>query len=70
MDNMRAHVRLTVDSARESIGFYSRLFAAQPSLAEKDFAAWAFDDPALDFTISARRGQALNQQTVQNRDEP
>jgi len=70
MENMRAHARLTVDSVPESIGFYSRLFAAQPSLGEKDFAAWAFGDPALDFTISARRGQALNQQTVQNQDEP
>ena len=37
-----------------SIGFYSALFAAQPSVVKPDYAKWMLDDPRVNFAISTR----------------
>jgi hypothetical protein len=53
----RFHVHLHVDDLVASIGFYSRLFAAEPARVEADYAKWMLDDPALNFAISTRGAQ-------------
>jgi lactoylglutathione lyase len=50
----RFHVHLHVDDLARSIGFYSKLFAAEPARVEADYAKWMLDDPALNFAISTR----------------
>lgn len=53
----RFHVHLHVDDLARSIGFYSKLFAAEPARVETDYAKWMLDDPALNFAISTRGAQ-------------
>ena len=53
----RFHVHLHVDDLDRSIGFYARLFAAQPARVENDYAKWMLDDPPLNFAISTRGGK-------------
>lgn len=50
----RFHVHLHVDDLARSIGFYSKLFAAEPARVEADYAKWMLDDPAVNFAISTR----------------
>jgi predicted enzyme related to lactoylglutathione lyase len=50
----RMHVHVAVDDLRSSIGFYSALFAAEPSVVKPDYAKWMLDDPRVNFAISAR----------------
>jgi catechol 2,3-dioxygenase-like lactoylglutathione lyase family enzyme len=50
----RFHVHLHVDDLARRIGFYSKLFAAEPSRTESDYAKWMLDDPPLNFAISSR----------------
>jgi catechol 2,3-dioxygenase-like lactoylglutathione lyase family enzyme len=52
----RLHVHVAVDDLDRSIGFYSTLFAAEPSVRETDYAKWMLDDPKVNFAISARGG--------------
>ncbi len=54
----RLHVHVAVDDLQRSIGFYSALFAAQPSVIETDYAKWMLDDPRVNFAISTRGRQA------------
>lgn len=54
----RFHVHLHVDNLDQSIAFYSRLFAAEPSRVEADYAKWMLDDPRVNFAISTRGAQA------------
>jgi len=54
----RLHVHVAVDDLQHSIGFYSALFAAQPSVIKSDYAKWMLDDPRVNFAISARGRQA------------
>lgn len=53
----RFHVHLHVDDLARSIGFYSKLFAAEPTRVESDYAKWMLDDPRLNFAISTRGSQ-------------
>jgi hypothetical protein len=53
----RFHVHLHVQDLPQSIGFYSKLFAAEPARLEADYAKWMLEDPPLNFAISTR-GQA------------
>lgn len=53
----RFHVHLHVDDLATSISFYSRLFAAEPTRVERDYAKWMLDDPAVNFAISTRGAQ-------------
>lgn len=50
----RMHVHVSVDDLARSIGFYSALFAAQPSVVKPDYAKWMLDDPRVNFAISTR----------------
>ncbi|HEX2541128.1 MAG TPA: ArsI/CadI family heavy metal resistance metalloenzyme [Caldimonas sp.] len=50
----RFHVHAHVDDLAASIGFYSKLFAAEPTRIESDYAKWMLDDPRLNFAISTR----------------
>ena len=54
----RFHVHLHVDDLAASIGFYSRLFAAEPARIERDYAKWMLDDPRINFAISTRGSKA------------
>ncbi|MBI5258076.1 MAG: glyoxalase/bleomycin resistance/dioxygenase family protein [Burkholderiales bacterium] len=50
----RFHVHLHVDDLARSIGFYSKLFAAEPTRVEADYAKWMLEDPRINFAISTR----------------
>lgn len=53
----RFHVHLHVDDLTKSIGFYSKLFAAEPARTERDYAKWMLEDPPVNFAISTRGKQ-------------
>ena len=50
----RMHVHVAVENLQHSIGFYSALFASQPSIVKADYAKWMLDDPRVNFAISSR----------------
>jgi catechol 2,3-dioxygenase-like lactoylglutathione lyase family enzyme len=50
----RLHVHVAVDDLQKSIGFYSTLFAAEPTVLKADYAKWMLDDPRVNFAISTR----------------
>jgi hypothetical protein len=50
----RMHVHVAVADLEQSIGFYSALFATQPSVVKADYAKWMLDDPRVNFAISTR----------------
>ena len=50
----RLHVHVAVEDLPKSIGFYSTLFATEPSVVKTDYAKWMLDDPRMNFAISAR----------------
>ena len=50
----RMHVHVAVDDLKSAIGFYSALFATEPSVLKPDYAKWMLDDPRVNFAISAR----------------
>lgn len=52
----RFHVHVSVREIDESVRFYSTLFAAEPSVRERDYAKWMLDDPRVNFAISTRSG--------------
>lgn len=52
----RMHVHVSVDNLAESIRFYSRMFAAEPTVTKTDYAKWMLDDPRVNFAISQRGG--------------
>jgi catechol 2,3-dioxygenase-like lactoylglutathione lyase family enzyme len=54
----RLHVHVAVDDLKTSVGFYSSLFAAQPSVVKDDYAKWMLDDPKVNFAISSQQGRA------------
>jgi len=53
----RLHVHVAVENLDQSVGFYSTLFDASPSMLKDDYAKWMLDDPRVNFAISVR-GQA------------
>jgi len=53
----RMHIHVAVDNLKQSIGFYSALFSAEPSLIKMDYAKWMLDDPRVNFAISTRGRQ-------------
>ena len=50
----RIHVHVGVEDLEQSIGFYSALFATEPSVVKADYAKWMLDDPRVNFAISTR----------------
>ena len=49
----RLHVHVGVNDLDQSIGFYSTLFGAAPTVVKSDYAKWMLDDPRVNFAISA-----------------
>lgn len=54
----RLHVHVGVTDLDRSIGFYSALFAAKPTVVKPDYAKWMLDDPRVNFAISTRGKEA------------
>ncbi len=50
----RLHIHVSVGDVGNSIGFYSTLFAAEPSVVKPDYAKWMLEDPRVNFAISSR----------------
>ncbi len=50
----RIHVHVAVENIERAIGFYSVLFAAQPTVVKADYAKWMLDDPRANFAVSTR----------------
>lgn len=62
----RLHVHVAVDNLTDSIGFYSKMFAAEPTVLKSDYAKWMLDDPRINFAISQRGLEAgLNHLGIQ-----
>jgi catechol 2,3-dioxygenase-like lactoylglutathione lyase family enzyme len=53
----RFHVHVSVKDLPRSIGFYSKLFGAPPTVEKPDYAKWMLEDPRVNFAIS-QRGRA------------
>ena len=51
----RFHLHVSVNNLEESIGFYSTVFAAPPTVRQEDYAKWMLDDPQINFAISTHR---------------
>ena len=51
----RLHVHVGVSDLGRSIGFYSTLFGAGPTVVKADYAKWMLDDPRVNFAISCGR---------------
>jgi len=51
-------VHVAVHDLKQSIRFYSALFAAQPAVEKDDYAKWMLDDPRVNFAISTRGRKA------------
>ena len=49
----RLHVHVGVDDLDRSIGFYSTLFGARPTMVKRDYAKWMLEDPRVNFAISS-----------------
>ena len=54
----RFHVHVGVHDLKQSIRFYSALFAAEPTILKDDYAKWQLEDPRINFAISTRPGKA------------
>lgn len=49
----RLHIHVGVTDLDTSIGFYSSLFATEPTVQKADYAKWMLDDPRVNFAISS-----------------
>jgi catechol-2,3-dioxygenase len=54
----RMHVHVAVADLKQAVGFYSALFAVEPSVIKTDYAKWMLEDPRVNFAISARGRRA------------
>ncbi|MFC4527253.1 glyoxalase/bleomycin resistance/dioxygenase family protein [Dyella halodurans] len=48
----RFHVHLNVSDLASSVRFYSKLFAAEPTVLKSDYAKWMLENPRVNFAIS------------------
>jgi len=67
----RLHVHVGVADLGRSIGFYSTLFGAAPSVVKPDYAKWMLDDPRVNFAISEGRhaGRGIEHLGIQVEDK-
>lgn len=49
----RLHLHVGVENLSRSIGFYSTLFGADPTVVKHDYAKWMLEDPRVNFAISS-----------------
>ncbi len=54
----RLHVHVAVHDLKQSVRFYSALFAAEPTVRKDDYAKWQLEDPRVNFAISSRGAKA------------
>ena len=54
----RLHVHVGVEDLERSVGFYSTLFGAEPTVVKQDYAKWMLEDPRVNFAISSGRHAA------------
>ncbi len=52
------HVHLHVEDMAKSVAFYARLFGAEPTRVESDYAKWMLDDPPINFADLHARCEA------------
>jgi hypothetical protein len=65
----RFHLHLNVADLGANIGFYSKLFGAEPARVETDYAKWMLQDPPVNFAISTRgRGAGVDHLGIQTDD--
>jgi catechol 2,3-dioxygenase-like lactoylglutathione lyase family enzyme len=65
----RFHLHLNVADLAANIGFYSKLFGAEPARIETDYAKWMLQDPPVNFAISTRgRGAGVDHLGIQTDD--
>jgi len=50
----RFHVHVAVANLHDSVAFYSKMFAAEPTVLKPDYAKWMVEDPRINFAISTR----------------
>ena len=50
----RLHVSFTVADLEQSVGFYSTLFGAAPSVRREDYAKWMLEDPRVNFVVETK----------------
>ena len=50
----RLHIHIGVERLEEAIGFYSKLFGAEPVKRKPDYAKWMLEDPRVNLAISTR----------------
>jgi catechol 2,3-dioxygenase-like lactoylglutathione lyase family enzyme len=55
----RMHIHVAVDDIRQSVGFYSALFAAEPSVVKADYAKWMLDDARVNFASGLAGGRPV-----------
>jgi catechol 2,3-dioxygenase-like lactoylglutathione lyase family enzyme len=48
----RMHMHVSVADIEKSIGFYTTMFGAPPTVLKHDYAKWLLDDPRVNFAIS------------------
>src|SRR5579863_6801372 len=48
----RLHLHVSVPDLSGSIGFYTTLFGAAPTVVKDDYAKWMLEDPRVNFAIS------------------
>lgn len=66
----RFHVHVHVDDLNQSVAFYSKLFASEPTRVEVDYAKWMLEDPRVNFAISTRgEGHGVDHLGIQAEDE-
>ena len=53
----RFHVHAHVTDLQASVAFYTKMFGAEPTRIEADYAKWMLDDPRINFAISTRGGK-------------
>ena len=53
----RFHVHAHVEDLAKSVAFYSKMFGAEPTRLEGDYAKWMLEDPRINFAISTRGGK-------------
>ncbi|HKU46604.1 MAG TPA: ArsI/CadI family heavy metal resistance metalloenzyme [Burkholderiales bacterium] len=56
----RFHVHVGVRDLKQSIRFYSALFATEPAVRKDDYAKWMLEDPRVSFAISTRANTGVD----------
>jgi catechol 2,3-dioxygenase-like lactoylglutathione lyase family enzyme len=50
----RLHLHINVEDLERSVGFYTTLFGAGPTVRKPDYAKWMLEDPRVNLAISER----------------